>query len=156
MSEHKEHPIDTLGVLSDHVDDLAGLIELLLRTHEADKHSIRQAAKNLDFLACEETFGTATPYRQNNAMIQGEWGGAEGAAVALLGRIHEQIFALEKSLEKVLLLNELMRSEIELHGPAMTASAARMERKENEEMWTKQQAKAVRAGGKFIPTVAAK
>ena len=99
MSEYKEHPIDTLGVLSDHVDDLAGLLELLLRTHEADKHAIRQAAKKLDFLACEEIFGTPTPYHKNNGMIQGDWGGVEGVAFALLGRIHQQIHDLEESLK---------------------------------------------------------
>jgi len=99
MSEYKEHPIDTLGVLSDNVDDMAGLLELLLRTHEADKHAIRQAAKKLDSLACEEIFGTPTPYQKNNAMIQGDWGGAEGVATALMGRIHMQIQDLEESLK---------------------------------------------------------
>lgn len=156
MSEYKEHPIDTLGVLSDYVDDLAGLLELLLRTHEADKHAIRQAAKKLDLLACEEIFGTPTPYHKNNAMTQGEWGGAQGVALALLGMIHQQILTLEKTVKSVTFENALMRSEMETHGPAIQASAEEIERKEFEVVWTKQQAKAVRPGGKFIPTVAAK
>lgn len=135
MSEHKEHPIDKLGVLSEYVDDLGGLVELLLRTHEADSHAIKQAASRLQVHHTEEIFGTPTPYRFTGRMTQGEWGGVEGVATALLGRIHQQIQDLEKALKSVQFENALMRSEMETHGPAIQASAMKLMEAENKECY---------------------